>query len=89
MMGEIRRVLTGAYEKLGVPNCPRSGEMQNWMLNVCQACCLDGGYIDRLELIWLNECWVKSFDDLRNSAGEARWFLQNDESTWACALQTC
>ena len=59
-MSQMRKLLSGAYEKLGVPKFPRSGEMQNWMLALGQACCIAGGYIDRAELVWLKECWFRS-----------------------------
>ena len=73
MMGDFRRVLATAYEKLGVPSFPKSGEMQNWMLAFGQACCIAGGYIDRLELQWLKECWGLSVEDLRDSTSGGRW----------------
>jgi len=55
------------YEKLSVHPFPRSGDMTNWIYSLGIATVCSGNIGDEQEVIWLRECWTKSFAQLEQS----------------------
>jgi len=56
-----------SYEKLSVPSFPRSGDITNWIYALGIATVCSGNFGDEQEVIWLRECWIKSFEQLEQS----------------------
>ena len=56
-----------AHGKFSVPAFRKGGEMTNWLYSLGTAAVVSGYYGDEKELVWLRECWAKTFDELAHS----------------------
>ena len=59
-----------SYEKVVAPKFPSAANCFNWVIQLALNLTMAGGYVDQLEVPWLKEVLVKTFDELADGGSE-------------------